>query len=69
MKWIFVLMMLEQNPMTDNIEWVEVVRIPNISFEVCSGLVAETVSMGENGNLRFDPWCEPDVEEEKKEDK
>lgn len=65
MKWIFVLMMLEQNPMTDDIEWVEIVRIPDIFFEVCSSLVAETVAMGEEGNLRIDPWCEPDIEEEK----
>jgi len=66
-KWIFIVMLLEQNPVTGEIRWAEAVRISNLTFQTCIELVVDTVVMAEGGRLRVDPWCEP--QEEKKEDK
>jgi len=67
-KWIFIVMLLEQNPVTEEIGWAEAVRITNLDFQTCIEMVVDTVVMGEGGNFRVDPWCEPQ-QEEKKEDK
>ena len=40
-KWIFIVMLLEQSPVTGEVQWAEAVRIENISYETCIGLVAQ----------------------------
>lgn len=60
-------MLLEQNPITGEIQWNEAVRISNLDFQTCIEMVVDTVVMGEWSNFRVDPWCEPQQEE--KEDK
>jgi len=68
-KWIFIVMLLEQSPVTGEVQWAEAVRIENISYETCIELVVDTVVMEEGENLRIDPWCEPQKEKKEEETK
>ena len=68
-KWIFIVMLMEQSPVTGEVQWAEAVRIENISYKTCIELVVDTVVMAEGANLRIDPWCEPQEEKKKEETK
>lgn len=64
-KWIFIVQLLEQNPLTGEIQWVEAVRISSLDYVTCTEMVVDTVVMGEWNDLRIDPWCEPYFVDEK----
>ncbi len=58
-KWILIVQLLEQNPLTGETQWVEAVRVPNLDYVTCVEMVVDTVVMGERDDLWIDPWCEP----------
>ena len=62
-------MLLEQDPATGKIQWAEAVRIINLSYVTCIGLVVDTVVQSETFEIRMDPWCEPQEEKKKEETK
>ena len=67
MKWVYVLMLLEQNPETGANEWKEVERSDPVELSVCAKQVVNTVVTLEG--WAHQTYCEEYVEDEPKEDK
>ena len=56
-KWIFVLKLLAQDQTTGEIDWVEAVRVENLTFQVCIEELVTIVDTLQNEGIQHDVFC------------
>lgn len=57
MKYIFILKLLAQDPVTGEIFWDEAARVENLTFSVCIENVVDTVVTLDNAGIRHEVYC------------
>ena len=63
MKYIFILRLLGSDIDTGEIEWHDVVKVSNLTFQVCIENVVDTVNVLQNAGIKHEVLCKKQVEE------